>query len=311
MAELRFHVDQCDAERLTGWADQDGPLPSLDVFVDDQWVASLAPTLYRQDLRDRRIGDGRRGFNLPLRGYLRDRESLIEVKCGERVLHQCAVSSGKAGPPEQPPSPEALFARSQERWKRDEPDAGLTWGRPMTGESLWDIYSAVRQFRPSDHILEIGPGYGRLLQTCLDRNVPFATYTGVELSPPRVARLSEKYGSEKIRFVVGDVNNWRGERPFDVILCSSTFEHLYPDCSMALRNLASQLAPEATVLIDFIAVAGRNTRFEPSGTYVRRYDEDELTALFDGAGLSVRKVRRCTIGEGARGDVARSVDRKS
>ena len=59
--------------------------------------------------------------------------------------------------------------RSQRRWRSDEIAPHLTWDRLMTGDSLWDLYQRRHDFNARDRILEIGPGYGRLLKTALER----------------------------------------------------------------------------------------------------------------------------------------------
>jgi 16S rRNA A1518/A1519 N6-dimethyltransferase RsmA/KsgA/DIM1 with predicted DNA glycosylase/AP lyase activity len=67
----------------------------------------------------------------------------------------------------------------------------------MTGDSLWALYERYRQFTPNDKILEIGPGYGRLLKTALDRKIPFQSYAALELSN-RVDRLRREFDLENV-----------------------------------------------------------------------------------------------------------------
>lgn len=217
---------------------------------------------------------------------------------------------------------------SQTRWSGDEPEAGLTWGRMMDGESLWSIYETHHDFKETDSILEIGPGYGRLLKTALKRGVSFERFVGLELSAARVERLNAEFGSPKISFVAGDADRWRGDKAFDVVICSSTFEHLYPDCRIALQNIRGQLAPGAVVFIDFIGSIPRRVLgmdptpfakflgkvlgirlkyFEKSGTYIRIYFENELRAIFKDAGLAVQAIDSTVIGEGETGPIKRLV----
>jgi SAM-dependent methyltransferase len=198
----------------------------------------------------------------------------------------------------------------------------------MDGESLWSIYQREHEFKATDRILEIGPGYGRLLKTALKRGVPFERFVGLELSAARVEKLNDEFGSSKILFVAGDADQWRGSDPFDVVLCSSTFEHLHPDCRKALRNIRSQLVPGASVFIDFIGSIPRRILgidptpiarflnqvlgirlkyFEKDGTYIRIYFENELRAIFKDAGFVVQKIESTVVGEGETGPIKRLV----
>jgi SAM-dependent methyltransferase len=225
-------------------------------------------------------------------------------------------------------SARALHTLSQRRWSGDEPEVGLTWGRLMSGDSLWDLYQTYHDFTSKDRILEIGPGYGRLLKAAQDRLVPFARYTGIDLSEARVERLRREFDVPGIDFVAGDIDNWDTDLRFDVVICSSTFEHLYPDCRRALRNIRRHLAPASALFIDFIYKIPRRilgmdvtpgvsflrtkmkipTRwFEKDGTYIRVYPKQELLAIFEECGYVVRAIDDCTLGEGEPGIIARLV----
>jgi cyclopropane fatty-acyl-phospholipid synthase-like methyltransferase len=214
----------------------------------------------------------------------------------------------------------ALRVVSQRRWSGDEPAADLTWGSLMTGDSLWALYEKYRQFAPNDKILEIGPGYGRLLKTALDRKIPFQSYTALELSKPRVDRLRREFNLRKVHFIQGDIDIWTESSKFNVVICSSTFEHLYPDCRKALKNVQHHLTSTADVFIDFIGNTQRtmfshfidNTQrkivyFEPNGTYIRVYPKEDLFRLFAECGFTVRAIDTCTLGRAKRGPVNRLV----
>ena len=155
--------------------------------------------------------------------------------------------------------------------------------------------------------MKIGPGYGRLLKTALERKTPFASYTGVELSAARVTALNEELGTDKIHFLVGDIDVWQGAHKFDVVICSSTFEHLYPDCRRAIKNICAQLLEGGIVFIDFIRADRSYTGFEFYGTYIREYSQVELRSLFENGQFGKVTIRTCTLGEGDRGPVERFV----
>jgi SAM-dependent methyltransferase len=217
---------------------------------------------------------------------------------------------------------------SQRRWAGDEVPAELTWGRVMSGDSLWTLYQRYRQFTANDAILEIGSGYGRLLRTALELKVQFRSYTGLELSEARVDRLRQEFDLDTVGFVAADIDTWTSTSRFDVVICSSTFEHLHPDCRAALHNIRHHLAPGADVFIDFIGSVPRRVFgidlasltskliqkmkfsarwFEPDGTYIRIYPVRELRDIFAECGYAVRAIEICTLGVGKGGPVIRLV----
>jgi SAM-dependent methyltransferase len=302
----RIWVDRCDESTIEGWADNAGPLPSIDIVLNGAWVCSLQPNIYREDLQHAGLGDGRRAFTFPLSGRLRDGDNVIAVFHAGTLLTRRVLRCGTHLGPDA--SGEVLSV-SQERWRGDEQPEGLTWGRVMTGDSLWDIYQRAQQFHESDHIVEFGPGYGRLIKTLLQRKVPFGSFTGVDLSPARVLQLTREFGSDpRLKFAGGDVNTWRANGPIEVVLCSSTFEHLYPDCRQALMNMRSQLAEGASLFIDFIKSERAYGSFDVDArTYIRWYSREELSSLFSACGYIVKGIEECRLGIGVNGPVDRFV----
>ena len=186
----------------------------------------------------------------------------------------------------------------------------------MTGDSLWSLYEKYQPFAPNVKILEIGPGYGRLLKTALKRKIPFESYTALELSEARVDRLRLEFDLSKIRIIQGNIDTWKHPCTFDVVICSSTFEHLFPNCRQALTTVYHHLAPTGVVFIDFIGnlqwkvfrnLTWKFVYFEPNGTYVRVYPKEELAKLFAEHGFMVRAIDTCVLGKGRRGPVSRLV----
>jgi phytanoyl-CoA hydroxylase len=67
--EIQSHVDQCDAEIISGWAVISGDLttkPLVDVFYAGRLLATCVANEFREDLQLARIGDGYQGFTLQL-----------------------------------------------------------------------------------------------------------------------------------------------------------------------------------------------------------------------------------------------------
>jgi hypothetical protein len=68
----------------------------------------------------------------------------------------------------------------------------------------------------------------------------------------------------------------------------------------------SQLAQNATVLIDFIKSDSPHREFH-GVTYIRYYSRDELSLLFAECGYSVTAIEECRLGEGVDGPIERFV----
>jgi SAM-dependent methyltransferase len=181
-------------------------------------------------------------------------------------------------------SREEAWERSRTRWRAAEPTPNLTWGVELTGDAFVDRAEHHGAFGDGKHVVEIGPGYGRLLATVAERAFPFAAYTGVDLSETNVRHLTERFPDERISFVCEDVERVRFDRPVDAVLSSLTFKHLFPSFGRALSNLAAQMAPGGVVLFDLIE--GSRRYFEDDGvTYIRWYERAEIEQILTACGL--------------------------
>jgi len=295
-SQLRWSVDQCDRRQVRGWVDGHGPCDPVLIEVNSRVVASISPTMFRQDLKDAGIGDGRRAFAFDVSGYLDKEFNKIKLRCSNDLLFSGEILLPELGPMER------RLDTSQKRWRGDEEPARLTWGAMMTAESLWDHYGRYRRFADRDRILEIGPGYGRILATALERRVAFSQFVAVDLSEARIEKLRDRFAQSNVHFEVGDVMLWRDGQLFDVVIASATFEHLYPDFQKALVNLRTQLRESGSLFVDFIKTERASAAFEPkTGAYVRAYTVDELREGFAGAGFTVEAIDACTLGIGAHG----------
>lgn len=317
---LTGHVDAIGENEIAGWAADDaspGKQVFVEVLVNGALVATLRCSIFREDLRKAGIGDGSKGFRFDPRGYLAAGASTVEVRhasTGARVVNGLGNLIVVSGVDLRSVKNEDLgrfFEISQERWKGSEADATLTWGAMFTGDSFVDALLSRFTFRPDLRICEIGPGYGRLLKTILERKLPFLKYTAVELSQERVRGLKEKFSLPAVEFTQGDVNAVRLAEKADLLICSATFEHLFPDCTAALANLAAHnLKPGAWLAIDFVqsddAMAHRSQQFEPGNhTFVRMYSADELRRLHAQCGLNVVDLRSIVLGRARYGDIRR------
>lgn len=181
-------------------------------------------------------------------------------------------------------SREDSWKRSRARWRAAQPTASLTWGAELTGDAFIDRAEHHGAFGPGRHVAEVGPGYGRLLRTVLERELPFGSYTGVDLSAENVAHLSAQFADERVSFVIADVEEVSFAAPVDAVLSSLTFKHLFPSFQTALANVASQMAPGGVLLFDLIE--GSRRYFEEDAvTYIREYERPEVEAILTAEGI--------------------------
>jgi SAM-dependent methyltransferase len=167
---------------------------------------------------------------------------------------------------------------AKSRWRATAPGPELTWGKQLTGDAFVERAVAHHAFGPDRTVLEVGPGYGRILRSCLERSVPFHRWVGLDLSAENVQHLSRKFPDPRIEFVEGDAESARVDTPVDTVISSLTFKHIYPSFEVALRNLARQLSERGLVLFDLIEGTRRYFHWDEI-TYVREYSRDDVEDL--------------------------------
>jgi SAM-dependent methyltransferase len=208
---------------------------------------------------------------------LRQRIDEIEVRLQRRIeqletqLHE---------------SREESWERSRVRWRTSKPSEDLTWGVRVSGDAFVDKARDYGAFGAEKVILEVGPGYGRLLSACIERGVEFARYIGVDLSSDNIAHLRERFPRNDVRFVQADVETVTIDQPVDAVLSSLTFKHFFPSFQPALQNLRPQLAPGGVLVFDLIE--GERRYFEDDQvTYIRWYTKPEIEEILGAAGLDL------------------------
>jgi SAM-dependent methyltransferase len=179
-----------------------------------------------------------------------------------------------------------LHARAQSRWRAALPSAGLTWGRDIDGTAFVACASAHGAFGPGRRLLEIGPGYGRILDAVLEGGYPFAGYTGLDLSAANVAHLRARFADPRVEFVHADAEQTSLSGRFDTVLSSLTFKHAFPSFAAILANLAAQLDQNAVVAFDLIE--GERRYFQrDERTYIREYSRGEIPDILRDAGFEL------------------------
>jgi SAM-dependent methyltransferase len=179
---------------------------------------------------------------------------------------------------------QAQWERSRVRWRNAAPVGHLTWGKEINGDNFVSTMNQHGAFGSGKALLEIGPGYGRLLKSIIQSEAPFQTYLGVDLSNQNVAFLTETFSDERIAFQQGDIETRNFDQKFDVVFSSLTFKHLFPSFEKVLQNVARALNPRALVLFDLME--GSAQHFEPDGvTFLRHYTREEVSEILNRCGL--------------------------
>ncbi len=109
----------------------------------------------------------------------------------------------------------------------------------MVGDPFVDILASRRIWDERTRIVEIGPGYGRIIEAILQRGLPVSHYTGLELSAARIARLKKRYPAQRVSFIEGDIlGSVTLNESADLVFGAAVFEHFYPDFGAALRTIS-------------------------------------------------------------------------
>ena len=176
--------------------------------------------------------------------------------------------------------------RSKQRWRKAPPNAGLTWGDEVSGDAAVEMAQRYGVFGPGRTVVEIGPGYGRILRSSLARGVEFERYVGLDLSERNVRYLGEAFDDSRVEIRCGDAETASLGEPVDAVISFLTFKHLYPSFAAALANIEPQLRDDGLVMFDLLE--GSRTYFHrDQTTFMRYYTRGEVDEILSGAGLEL------------------------
>jgi SAM-dependent methyltransferase len=131
-----------------------------------------------------------------------------------------------------------------------------------TGEEFLGLFETVADLRPSDRVLDIGCGIGRMARVLVPVLRPPGSYDGFDIAEPGISWCQAHYGDTPapFRFKHADVHNSvynpagrdtpetytfpYGDSSFDLAIATSVFTHLLPEAAdhylaQAARVLAS------------------------------------------------------------------------
>ena len=178
----------------------------------------------------------------------------------------------------------ATAERSKSRWRQAPPDPGLTWGDEVSGMPAVVAAERYGVFAPDHTVLEVGPGYGRILGAALARGVEFRRYVGLDLSEENVGHLRRTFEDPRLEIVCGDVESAAFDEPLDAAYSFLTFKHIYPSFAAALSNIGRQLRPGGRVVFDLIE-GSREYFHRDQVTFMREYTRPEAAGIVARADL--------------------------
>jgi SAM-dependent methyltransferase len=179
-----------------------------------------------------------------------------------------------------------VWERSRKRWRESEPEKGLTWRKEISGDNFIKKLQSYATFNKKTQILEIGPGYGRLLKSFLGMKLDFKKYVCLDISEKDVNFLRSIYKEKTIEFILGDVENFSFNEKFDVVFSSLTFKHLFPTFENALKNLIKCMEQGGIIMFDLIE--GDICTFENDlVTYLRSYSKEKVIEILENVHLEL------------------------
>jgi trans-aconitate 2-methyltransferase len=111
------------------------------------------------------------------------------------------------------------------------------------GERSRPFFDLIAQVGAADpeYVADLGCGPGNLTAVLAQR-WPGAAVVGVDNSPEMIAAAAGASGPANLRFQLGDVWDWRPDRPLDVLVCNAVLQWV-PGHQELLLRWADQLAP--------------------------------------------------------------------
>jgi len=107
-------------------------------------------------------------------------------------------------------------------------------------------YHFACKFAKNRSILDIACGVGYSAPLFIQAGA--ISYDGVDLNEKRVTYASHAYGSDQIKFFIGDICFYKSGKTYDMITCYETIEHV-ENYESALKNLYSLLKPGGMLFI--------------------------------------------------------------
>jgi SAM-dependent methyltransferase len=242
---LRWHIDEIGPARLAGWVDKDGPVDAINLVINGETIFTVSPTMYRRDLEEAGVGDGKRSFVLEILDHLTSGINDVSLQYVGQILYRRNVING---PVLATPLPDADLVLSITGHQDSEDFAESRW-RCVAGliEMLAEAGVDSRDF---SSILDFGCGCGRIL----------AGWEGLlksktELHGCDINEQAVRFCQENITHACVLRSNYLPplpytDRKFDFIYAISVYTHLtLPAMLSSTGEIARIIKPDGIVLL--------------------------------------------------------------
>lgn len=145
----------------------------------------------------------------------------------------------------------------------------------------------------TDTVLDIGCGNGAL---AYDISKKSRSITAIDIEKKNIRTARKRFGSDNLRYIVGDATTYDFKESFDVIVLSNVLEHIEHRIEFLLK--IKHLAPKILIRVpmitrDWLAMYkkenGYEYRLDP--THYIEYTEDEFRDEALRAGLKIQNLK--------------------
>ncbi len=190
------------------------------------------------------------------------------------------------------------------RWENCYPGPLLTDHYIINGDEFISSIEKYVNFSFETSILELGPGYGRLLKSFLDKQLSFKKYVGIDISKNNIDFLKNNFKHKNIEFIHSTFLNATIDSYFDVIYSSLVLKHQFPTFFESLKHIIKFMKKDGILFFDlpippmFPLESDVNCHklittgpvnydwFESTQTFVGKYSLGEIQVLCKELGLT-------------------------
>jgi hypothetical protein len=131
---------------------------------------------------------------------------------------------------------------------------GVTWGFQLSGDEIVERLQSQKLLKKKSRIVEVGPGYCRLLRSLIKRRIPIRQYLAVDVSK-QACDLVQQIGhrrrlGQRVKAICEDARTVSLPFAPTLVISSLTLHHLYPTFESVLQNLTPQMAERAHMVFD-------------------------------------------------------------